>query len=115
MSLTAAAVCIIILCDVQAQESGVGAAGHGRAAFPPCRAGGRLASGRGCGKEGCRCTRGEPHGPYVYLQVAGRLVYVPAGLAEVVRAQVETSRRLRGMLEDISAINLELLARRELD
>ena len=67
------------------------------------------------GKEGCRCTRGEPHGPYVYLQVAGRLVYVPAGLAEAVRAQVETSRRLRGMLEDISAINLELLARRELD
>ena len=52
----------------------------------------------------------------MYLQVAGRLVYVPAGLAEAVRAQVETSRRLRGMLEDISAINLELLAGRvELD
>jgi hypothetical protein len=70
---------------------------------------------RSCGKEGCRCTRGEPHGPYVYLQVAGRLVYVPAGLAEAVRAHVETSRRLRRMLADISAINLELLARRELD
>jgi hypothetical protein len=70
---------------------------------------------RSCGKEGCRCTRGELHGPYVYLQVAGRLVYVPAGLAEAVRAQVETSRRLREMLADISAINLELLARRELD
>ena len=70
---------------------------------------------RSCGKEGCRCTRGEPHGPYVYLQVAGRLVYVPAGLADAVRAHVETSRRLRGMLEEISAINLELLARRELD
>src|SRR5215467_11575796 len=69
---------------------------------------------RSCGKEGCRCTRGEPHGPYVYLQVAGRLVYVPAGLADAVRAQVETSRRLRGTLEEISAINLELLARREL-
>ena len=70
---------------------------------------------RSCGKEGCRCTRGEPHGPYVYLQVAGRLVYVPAGLADAVRAQVDTSRRLREMLEEISAINLELLARRELD
>jgi hypothetical protein len=22
---------------------------------------------RRCGKEGCRCTRGELHGPYVYL------------------------------------------------
>jgi hypothetical protein len=51
----------------------------------------------------------------VYLQVTGRLVYVPAALAEAVRAQVETSRRLREMLEEISAINLELLARRELD
>ena len=51
----------------------------------------------------------------MYLQVAGRLVYVPAGLADAVRARVETSRRLRGMLEEISAINLELLARRELD
>ncbi len=70
---------------------------------------------RSCGKEGCRCSQGEPHGPYVYLQVAGRLVYVPAGLADAVRAQVDTSRRLRGMLEEISAINLELLARRELD
>ena len=56
---------------------------------------------------------------------AARAVCVPAGrrapglcagrAAEAVRAQVETSRRLRGMLEDISAINLELLARRELD
>ncbi len=70
---------------------------------------------RSCGKEGCRCARGEPHGPYVYLQVAGRLVYVPAGLADAVRERAATSRRLRGMLEEISAINLELLARRELD
>jgi hypothetical protein len=70
---------------------------------------------RNCGKEGCRCTRGQPHGPYVYLQVAGRLVYVPSGLAGAVRAQIQTSHRLRQMLEEISAINLELLARRELD
>src|SRR5260370_40777520 len=70
---------------------------------------------RSCGKERCRCTRGEPHGPYGYLQVAGRLVYVPAALAEAGRPPGETSRRLRQMLEEISAINLELLARPELD
>jgi hypothetical protein len=70
---------------------------------------------RRCGKEGCRCTRGELHGPYVYLQVRGRLVYVPSALAEVVRAHVEVSERLRGLLEEISAINLELLARRALE
>ena len=50
---------------------------------------------RNCGKEGCRCTRGEPHGPYAYLQVAGRMMYVPAVLAEAVRARLEVSRRLR--------------------
>jgi hypothetical protein len=70
---------------------------------------------RRCGKEGCRCAQGELHGPYMYLQVAGRLVYVPAGLAETVAQHVEVSARLRDLLEQISAVNLELLARRELD
>jgi hypothetical protein len=70
---------------------------------------------RKCGKEGCRCTRGELHGPYVYLSVAGRLVYVPADLAEVVRDRLEVSARLQALLEEISAINLELLSRKELD
>ena len=70
---------------------------------------------RKCGKEGCRCARGELHGPYVYLSVAGRLVYVPAGLAEVVRDRLEVSVRLQAVLEEISAINLELLSRKELD
>jgi hypothetical protein len=70
---------------------------------------------RKCGKEGCRCARGELHGPYVYLAVAGRMVYVPAVLADAVRAHLETSGRLQAALEEISAVNLELLARRELD
>jgi len=70
---------------------------------------------RRCGKEGCRCAQGELHGPYTYLQVAGRLVYVPAGLAETVAQRVEISGVLRDLLEEISAVNLELLARRELD
>jgi hypothetical protein len=65
-------------------------------------------------RRGAGCRRGEPHGPYVYLQVAGRLLYVPSGLVEVVHAYVEGSQRLRGVLAEISAINLELLARREL-
>jgi hypothetical protein len=70
---------------------------------------------RRCGKEGCRCARGELHGPYGYLSVAGRMVYVPAVLADAVRAHLEISRRLQVALEEISAVNLELLARRELD
>lgn len=70
---------------------------------------------RRCGKEGCRCARGELHGPYAYLSVAGRMVYVPAVLADAVRAHLETSGQLQAALEEISAVNLELLARRELD
>jgi len=78
-------------------------------------AGALVGQGRRCGKEGCRCAQGELHGPYAYLQVAGRLVYVPAGLAETVARHVEVSALLRGLLEEISAVNLELLSRRELD
>jgi uncharacterized protein DUF6788 len=70
---------------------------------------------RKCGKEGCRCTRGELHGPYVYLSVGGHLVYVPAGLAEALRDRLQVSARLQASLEEISAINLELLSRKELD
>ena len=51
----------------------------------------------------------------MYLQVAGRLMYVPAVLAEAVRSRVAVSGRLREMLGEISQVNLELLARRELD
>ncbi len=51
---------------------------------------------RKCGKEGCRCTRGELHGPYVYLSAAGRMIYLSATLADAVRSRLEISVRLRG-------------------
>ena len=75
---------------------------------------------RRCGKEGCGCLQGDLHGPYVYLSVgrrvgASRLLYVPTELAAVVRRRVARTGRIDGALAEISAINLELLARRELD
>jgi hypothetical protein len=75
--------------------------------------------GRRCGKGGCRCTTGELHGPYTYVvlgRVEGRTrtVYVPAGTAEAVRNGAALSGRVREALEEISAINVELLARGEL-
>ena len=74
---------------------------------------------RRCGKEGCRCAQGELHGPYVYLSVrtGGRsgLLYVPADLAEAVAKRVEVTGRIEAAMAEISAINLELLARGELD
>src|SRR6266851_2428272 len=52
-----------------------------------------LSQQRRCGKAGCRCARGELHGPYVYLSLGrqapgARLLYVPEAMAEVVRRRV---------------------------
>jgi hypothetical protein len=74
---------------------------------------------RRCGKAGCRCARGEPHGPYAYFtarpQGRGRARYVPAGAAEVVRRYLRRSEQVETVLAEISAINAELLARRVLE
>jgi hypothetical protein len=74
---------------------------------------------RRCGKEGCRCAQGELHGPYVYLSISRgairRLLYVPAELAEIVRRHVALTEQIEARLAAISTINLELLARHELD
>jgi len=56
----------------------------------------------------------------VYLTVgrtsgARRLLYVPTELVAVVRRRVARTGRTDGALAEISAINLELLARQELD
>jgi hypothetical protein len=76
--------------------------------------------GRRCGKPGCRCADGELHGPYVYLSVgraaaSARLLYVPAPLADAVRRRVTLTEAAEAKLAEISAINVELLTRRELD
>jgi hypothetical protein len=73
---------------------------------------------RRCGRPGCRCERGEPHGPYAYFiprpAGRGRARYVPAALAGVVRRYLSRGEQAEAVLAEISAINAELLARREL-
>ena len=78
---------------------------------------------RRCGKPGCRCASGEPHGPYAYFttRTAGRAAagrgrsrYVPSALVAVVRAGLARGEQVEAVLAEISAINAELLARREL-
>jgi len=74
---------------------------------------------RRCGREGCRCAAGEPHGPYVYLAVRDarrkqRLFYIPADLAKEVSRRVEVTGAAEELLSEISAINLELLVRGDL-
>ncbi len=73
---------------------------------------------RRCGRPGCRCADGEPHGPYAYFTPRpagrGRARYVPAALAQVVRRCLRRDEQVQAALTEISAINAELLARREL-
>jgi hypothetical protein len=74
---------------------------------------------RRCGRPGCRCADGEPHGPYAYFTPRpggrGRARYVPAALADAVRRYLQRGTEVEAALAEISAINAELLARRELE
>ena len=75
--------------------------------------------GRRCSSEGCRCRRGELHGPYTYLAVyvggRSRTIYVPAAVQAACEAHVELTQRNEALLAEISQINLELLRRRALE
>lgn len=78
-----------------------------------------LSEGRRCSSEGCRCRRGELHGPYSYLAVyadgRSRTIYVPAGAQVACEAHVAVTQRNEALLAEISQINLELLRRRALE
>jgi len=78
-----------------------------------------LFEGRRCSSEGCRCRRGELHGPYSYLAVYAdghsHTIYVPAAAQAVCEASVAVTQRNEALLAEISQINLELLRRRALE
>ena len=78
-----------------------------------------VSQGRRCGKQTCRCATGDLHGPSTDLSLPRpgarpRMVYVPADLGDLVSQQIAAAARLEGVLAEISAINAELLTRREL-
>ena len=69
-----------------------------------------------CGKPGCKCSRGERHGPVWYLSVTlgpshttGQVV--PPDQLSRVRAWTANYHQAKEYLEKISEINLELLRR----
>jgi len=68
---------------------------------------------------GLSLCRWALHGPYVYVSVRASerrgLLYVPAAIVEVVKRRVDTTGRIEAALAEISAINLELVARGELE
>ena len=71
-----------------------------------------------CGNPGCRCARGERHGPVWYLSVtldqSHRTGFtIPADQLDQVRQGIDNYQRTKTNLEKISDINRELLRRRK--
>jgi hypothetical protein len=77
-----------------------------------------LSEGRRCSSVGCRCRRGELHGPYAYLAVysegRSRTIYVPQAARVLAEEHVAGTQRNEARLSGISQVNLELLRRRAL-
>ena len=68
-----------------------------------------------CGEPGCKCAKGEKHGPYLYVSVfregRTRSVYVPQHLEGEVRRWVESARALERDVAAITWLNAELIRR----
>ena len=70
------------------------------------------------GKPGCKCARGPGHGPKYYLSVShyGRqpqMDYIPQDYQSQASECLANYHRLREILDEVCAINHELLSRRE--
>ena len=71
-----------------------------------------------CGRPNCHCVDGAGHGPKRYLSVSQpggrpRRDYVPNDAHLQVAQLIHNFRKLREALDEICAINTELLRRRE--
>lgn len=67
-----------------------------------------------CGKAGCRCHRGEPHGPYHYLSVTRavgktQIYYVQADKVEQVRQGITAYQQAVAWLQEWAEANREAL------
>ncbi len=71
-----------------------------------------------CGKPNCKCAKGPGHGPKHYLSVSRTgthpaMDYVPQAYSDQVTQYLDNHRQIRTILDEVSAINRELLHRRE--
>src|SRR4030067_2474803 len=66
---------------------------------------------RKCGKKGCRCERGEKHGPAYYLSYKERgvtqMVYIPVSRLREGRKGMEAFSRYWALGVTLSGLNLE--------
>jgi len=73
-----------------------------------------------CGKAGCHCVHSKGHGPALYLSVTlapgqTRSYYVPEEQRRRIERYLGNYRKLRDVVEEITAINRELFERAALD
>jgi hypothetical protein len=72
---------------------------------------------RKCGKKGCRCERGEKHGPAYYLSSkeggVTQMVYVPVSRLEEVKKAMEAFSRYWELGVKLSRLNLEQMGLRK--
>jgi hypothetical protein len=65
-----------------------------------------------CKKGNCKCTRGQPHGPfyYVFFKKAGKVLhrYLPEKKMDSISAQVNAYRGYKQRLARINKINKEI-------
>jgi hypothetical protein len=63
-----------------------------------------------CGKENCKCARGEPHRSlYLSRSIKGKqkMMLIPAPLHTEVRGMVERYRKILDQIDGISALEWE--------
>ena len=74
---------------------------------------------RKCGRKGCKCERGEKHGPSSYLGFkdggVSRMIYIPASRLEEVKKAVEAFSRYWELGVKLSRLNLEIMGLRRRD
>ena len=71
-----------------------------------------------CGRPGCHCANDRGHGPKRYLSISTtsqrpQIDYVPNDAFSKVNEYLDNYRNVRDALNEICAINTELLRRRE--
>jgi len=78
----------------------------------PLMAGSLVRIAKHCGRPGCHCQDGRKHvGWYLTRYVAGKTqtTYVPLDMVEEVRSWVETHRRVKRLIAEISELNRALV------
>ncbi len=66
-----------------------------------------------CGKQGCKCEKGERHGPFYYLTYLEssrhKSLYVPKDKVEKVREGIKAYKKVKEIIAEVADINRRLL------